>query len=107
VRAFASIDLKAREAGVLQALEDWNFWHGQGSVGEDPPTLLTYPAETLSTVDVPNPSAVVQRETGTPSVAEAAALYAAAEMADGRPVELVVPKAKGENVTVAAVRIKP
>ena len=107
VRAFASIDLKAREAGVLQALEDWNFWHGQGSVGEDPPTLLTYPAETLSTVDVPNPSAVVQRETGTPSVAEAAALYAAAEMAEGRPVELVVPKAKGENVTVAAVRIKP
>jgi cobalt-precorrin 5A hydrolase/precorrin-3B C17-methyltransferase len=107
VRAFASIDLKAREEGVLQALEDWNFWHGQGSVGEAPPQLLTYPADTLSTVDVPNPSAVVQRETGTPSVAEAAALYAATEMAEGRAVELVVPKAKGMNVTVAAARIRP
>lgn len=107
VRAFASIDLKAREAGVLQALEDWNFWHGQGSVGEDPPTLLTYPAEQLSTVAVPNPSPVVQRETGTPSVAEAAALYAATQMAQGQAVELVVPKAKGENVTVAAARIRP
>lgn len=107
VRAFASIDLKAREEGVLQALEDWNFWHGQGSVGEDPPQLLTYPAETLSTVDVPNPSPVVRRETGTPSVAEAAALHAAAEMAQGRVVELVVPKAKSENVTVAAARIRP
>jgi len=107
VRAFASIDLKAREAGVLQALEDWNFWHGQGSVGEDPPELLTYPAETLSTVAVPNPSPVVQRETGTPSVAEAAALHAATEMAQGRAVELVVPKAKSDNVTVAAARIRP
>jgi cobalt-precorrin 5A hydrolase/precorrin-3B C17-methyltransferase len=107
VRAFASIDLKAREAGVLQALEDWNFWHGQGSVGEDPPELLTYPAETLSTVAVPNPSPVVQDATGTPSVAEAAALYAATEMAAGRPVELVVPKAKSDNVTVAAARIRP
>lgn len=107
VRAFASIDLKAREEGVLQALEDWNFWHGQGSVGEAPPRLLTYPADTLSTVDVPNPSPVVQRETGTPSVAEAAALYAAAQIAQGRTVELVVPKAKGLNVTVAAARIKP
>ncbi|WP_043731667.1 cobalamin biosynthesis protein, partial [Kutzneria sp. 744] len=107
VRAFASIDLKAREEGVLQALEDWNFWHGQGSVGEDPPTLLTYPAEILSTVDVPNPSPVVERETGTASVAEAAALFAAGEMAEGRTVELVVPKAKSENVTVAAARIKP
>ena len=107
VRAFASIDLKAREEGVLQALEDWNFWHGQGSVGEDPPQLLTYPAEALSTVAVPNPSPVVERETGTPSVAEAAALFAATEMAQGRAVELVVPKAKSENVTVAAARIRP
>ena len=63
--------------------------------------------ETLSTVAVPNPSPVVERETGTPSVAEAAALHAAAEMADGRAVELVVPKAKSDNVTVAAARIRP
>jgi cobalamin biosynthesis protein CbiG len=107
VRAFASIDLKAREQGVLQALDDWNFWHGQGSLGEDPPRLLTYPADQLSTVDVPNPSPVVLKETGTPSVAEAAALFAATELARGRVVELVVPKAKGANVTVAAVRIRP
>jgi cobalt-precorrin 5A hydrolase/precorrin-3B C17-methyltransferase len=40
-------------------------------------------------------------------VAEAAALHAATEMAQGRAVELVVPKAKSENVTVAAARIRP
>ncbi|MHA6626197.1 precorrin-3B C(17)-methyltransferase [Pseudonocardia sichuanensis] len=93
VRAYASVDLKADEAGILAAIA--------------PAELRTYPAEVLSRVAVPNPSEVVRAEVGTASVAEAAALHAAAELAAGAPVELVVEKTKGENVTVAAARIRP
>jgi len=102
VRAFATVDRKADEPGINAAVADWAFWHWQ-----DEPTLLVYPAETLARVDVPNPSDVVLAEVGTPSVAEAAALYAARELAGGAPVELVVPKVKAGNVTVAAARIRP
>jgi cobalt-precorrin 5A hydrolase/precorrin-3B C17-methyltransferase len=102
VRAFATVDLKADEPGIRHAVTDWAFWHWQ-----DEPTLHVYPAETLATVDVPNPSDVVLAEVGTASVAEAAALHAATELAAGAPVELVVPKIKAGNVTVAAARIRP
>lgn len=102
VRAFATVDRKADEPGINAAVADWAFWHWQ-----DEPTLLVYPAETLALVDVPNPSDVVLAEVGTPSVAEAAALHAARELAGGAPVELVVPKVKAGNVTVAAARIRP
>ncbi len=93
VRAYASVDLKADEAGILAAIA--------------PASLLTYPAEVLAAVDVPNPSEVVRAEVGTASVAEAAALHAAAELGGGAAVELVAPKAKGDNVTVAVARIRP
>jgi cobalt-precorrin 5A hydrolase/precorrin-3B C17-methyltransferase len=93
VRAYASLDLKADEAGILTAIA--------------PAELLTYPAARLSGIPVPNPSEVVRAEVGTASVAEAAALHAAAELAGGAPVELAVPKIKGANVTVAAARIRP
>jgi cobalt-precorrin 5A hydrolase / precorrin-3B C17-methyltransferase len=102
VRAFATVDLKADEPGIRHAVTDWAFWHWQ-----DEPALHVYPAETLATVDVPNPSDVVLAEVGTASVAEAAALHAATELAAGAPVELVVPKIKAGNVTVAAARIRP
>jgi cobalt-precorrin 5A hydrolase / cobalt-factor III methyltransferase / precorrin-3B C17-methyltransferase len=93
VRAYASVDLKADEAGILAAIA--------------PAPLYTYPADVLAGVAVPNPSEVVRAEVGTPSVAEAAALHAAAELGDGAPVELVGEKIKGANVTVAAARIRP
>jgi cobalt-precorrin 5A hydrolase/precorrin-3B C17-methyltransferase len=93
VRAWASLDLKADEAGILAAVA--------------PAELRTYPAEVLAAIEVPHPSEVVRAEVGTASVAEAAALHAAAELAGGAPVELVVPKIKGDNVTVAAARIRP
>jgi cobalt-precorrin 5A hydrolase/precorrin-3B C17-methyltransferase len=93
VRAYASVDLKADEAGILAAIA--------------PGQLRTYPAEVLAGVAVPNPSEVVRAEVGTASVAEAAALHAADELAGGGPVELVVEKVKGDNVTVAAARIRP
>lgn len=102
VRAFATVDRKANEQGILHAVTDWAFWHWQ-----DEPTLHVYPAATLNDVEVPNPSDVVLAEVGTASVAEAAALHAAAELAGGGPVELVVPKIKAGNVTVAAARIRP
>ncbi|MGQ0576017.1 MAG: precorrin-3B C(17)-methyltransferase [Pseudonocardia sp.] len=93
VRAYASVDLKSDEAGILAAIA--------------PAPLRTYPAAALAGVVVPNPSEVVRAEVGTPSVAEAAALLAARELAGGAPVELVVAKTKGDNVTVAAARIRP
>jgi cobalt-precorrin 5A hydrolase / precorrin-3B C17-methyltransferase len=93
VRAYASLDLKADEAGILAAIA--------------PAPLHTYPAAALAGVAVPNPSEVVRAEVGTPSVAEAAALHAAAELGGGAPVELVVEKIRGANVTVAAARIRP
>jgi cobalt-precorrin 5A hydrolase/precorrin-3B C17-methyltransferase len=102
VRAFATVDRKADEPGIRHAVTDWAFWHWQ-----DEPALHVYPADTLATVDVPNPSDVVLAEVGTASVAEAAALHAATELAAGAPVELVVPKIKADNVTVAAARIRP
>ncbi|GDY30559.1 precorrin-3B C(17)-methyltransferase [Gandjariella thermophila] len=102
VRAFATVDRKAGERGILEAVEDHGFWHGAAEL-----PLLSYPADVLSTVDVPNPSEVVRAEVGTPSVAEAAALHAARELAHGARVTLVAPKTKGENVTVAAARIHP
>jgi cobalt-precorrin 5A hydrolase/precorrin-3B C17-methyltransferase len=87
VRAYATVDLKADEAGILAAIS--------------PAPLVTFPAAALAEVEVPNPSEVVRAEVGTPSVAEAAALLAAGEGA-----ELVVPKIKGANVTVAAARVR-
>ncbi len=65
-------------------------------------TLRTYTTEQLDAVDVPNPSAVVRRLTGTGSVAEAAAILAARE--DGGPGELVAEKRRGRMVTVALAR---
>lgn len=88
VLAYASVDVKAGEAGILAAIA--------------PVPLVTYPAEVLAGVDVPSPSEVVRAAVGTPSVAEAAALHHA-----GPGAELVVGKTTGENVTVAVARRRP
>lgn len=98
IRTFATVDIKADESGIREAVDDMGFWH---SPGEELP-LVFYPAAELARVVVPNPSAVVLSEVGTASVAEAAALLAAGDRA-----ELVVPKIKRENVTVAAARVLP
>jgi cobalt-precorrin 5A hydrolase/precorrin-3B C17-methyltransferase len=102
VRAFATVDRKADEPGIRDAVTDWAFWHWR-----DEPTLHVYPAEELAGIEVPNPSDVVRAAVGTPSVAEAAALRAARELSGDGPVDLVVPKVKAGNVTVAAARIRP
>ncbi|GGM38867.1 hypothetical protein GCM10012275_07220 [Longimycelium tulufanense] len=102
VRSFATVDRKAGERGIVEAVEDHGFWHA-----ETAPPLLRYSAANLSEVDVPNPSAAVREATGTPSVAEAAALLAAREHAGGGRIELIVEKIVGDNVTVAAARVYP
>nr|WP_231134174.1 precorrin-3B C(17)-methyltransferase [Motilibacter deserti] len=88
VRHLATVDLKAEEAGIVEAarLRGWE--------------LVTHPASDLARVDVPNPSAVVLAEVGTPSVAEAAALA-------GGTAELLVPKRKSVMATVAVARHRP
>ncbi|WP_243792987.1 cobalamin biosynthesis protein [Saccharopolyspora gloriosae] len=80
IRAFATAEAKADERGILDAVQDLGFWHSAD--GEELPLRL-YPAAELAEVAVPNPSAEVLRETGTASVAEAAALRAAGELAVG------------------------
>jgi cobalt-precorrin 5A hydrolase / cobalt-factor III methyltransferase / precorrin-3B C17-methyltransferase len=102
VRGFATVEKKANEPGIRDAVTDWAFWHWR-----DEPALRTYPSAVLAGIDVPNPSEVVQAAVGTPSVAEAAALCAGRELAGDGPVDLVVPKVKAGNVTVAAARIRP
>lgn len=93
VRCLATADLKAGEPGIV-ALAAARGW-----------PLVTYPADELSTVDVPNPSEVVRAAVGTPSVAEAAALLAARRA--GRDAELVVPKRASAMATVAVARLTP
>ncbi|MFI0355066.1 precorrin-3B C(17)-methyltransferase [Actinomadura sp. 9N407] len=93
VRCLATVDLKADEAGILRAAEE-RGWE-----------VVTFPAEVLAGVDVPNPSEVVRDEVGTPSVAEAAALHAARSF--GKSAELVAEKHKSANATAAVARLAP
>ncbi len=65
IAGIATIDIKADEVGLLELCHERNL------------PLKTFPSEILSTVTVPNPSQVVEKEVGTPSVAEAAAIVAA------------------------------
>ena len=94
VVAVASIDLKANEDGLLQTARERGW------------TIRFYPADELAAVDVPNPSDMVRRHTGTPSVSEAAALLAGA--VDKH--QLLIEKHKrrgpdGRNATVSIARI--
>ncbi|HEV7898261.1 MAG TPA: precorrin-3B C(17)-methyltransferase [Planosporangium sp.] len=93
VRCIATVDLKADEPGIVEVAcrRGW--------------PVLTYPAQTLKAVDVPNPSEIVNAAVGTPSVAEAAALTAAREA--GRGAELVAPKRASAMATVAVARLTP
>lgn len=90
----ASIDKKSDEVAMLELAQLQNL------------PLQFYPAKQLAQVKVPNPSAVVQKYMGTPSVSEAAALLAAnAEMS-----KLLVEKYKycgadGKNATVSIVKM--
>jgi cobalt-precorrin 5A hydrolase/precorrin-3B C17-methyltransferase len=68
IAGIATIDLKADEIGIVELCRDRNL------------PLRTFPSNALRTISVPTPSAVVEAEVGTPSVAEAAALCASLDL---------------------------
>jgi len=67
IAGFATIDIKKDEKGILELAEDNNL------------PIKFFSKEDLSTIIVPNPSNVVQKEIGIPSVSEASCLLAAGE----------------------------
>ncbi len=67
IAGFATIDIKKDEKGILEIAEENNF------------PIMFFSKEDLSKIIVPNPSIVVKKEIGTPSVAEASCLLAAGE----------------------------
>jgi cobalt-precorrin 5A hydrolase/precorrin-3B C17-methyltransferase len=93
VRCLATVDRKATEPGIVAAAER----RGR--------PLVSFAADKLAAVAVPNPSEVVRAEVGAPSVAEAAALHAARLYGSG--AELVVEKRKSARATVAVARLRP
>jgi cobalt-precorrin 5A hydrolase/precorrin-3B C17-methyltransferase len=91
VAHIATVDAKAAEPGIVTAADRLGV------------PLVTYGADELAGVDVPHPSNAPLAAVGTPSVAEAAALF--------RGGELLVPKRKSRRadgrpamVTCAVVR---
>ncbi|MGI9064728.1 MAG: cobalamin biosynthesis protein [Pseudonocardiaceae bacterium] len=92
VVAFATVDRRRTEPGLVEVVAA----HGAA--------MRCYSAAELDAVEVPHPSAAVRAHVGTGSVAEAAALLAARELGGG---ELVVPKLRGEHVTVAVAELAP
>jgi cobalt-precorrin 5A hydrolase len=94
VVAVASIDLKADEDGLLQAMRHFGW------------TIGFYSAAELAAVAVPNSSETVRKYTGTPSVSEAAALLAGGL----GQTRLLIEKHRvrgvdGRNATVSIARI--
>jgi cobalt-precorrin 5A hydrolase/precorrin-3B C17-methyltransferase len=83
--AIASVDAKADEPGLVELAAQLGV------------PFVTYPAESLATQDVPNPSAAPAEAVGTPSVAEASAL--------AHGTELIVEKQKTAEATCAVGRI--
>ncbi|MEB3163873.1 MAG: precorrin-3B C(17)-methyltransferase [Prochlorothrix sp.] len=81
IAGVATLDLKGDEPGLLQVCGDRQW------------PLSCFTPEQLRSIPVPNPSAVVEREVGTPSVAEAAARRRAGYSADSpEKAALIVPK---------------
>ncbi|SIN89825.1 cobalt-precorrin 5A hydrolase [Halodesulfovibrio marinisediminis] len=82
----ASVNAKMEEEGIIEAAEALGV------------PFVTFAADVLDGVDVPNPSDAPMQAVGTKSVAEAAALHCASLKHEAR---LVVEKEKGDGVTCA------
>jgi len=67
IAGLATVDIKKDEKGILELAKEKNL------------PVKFFSKEDLSTIIVPNPSRVVEKEIGTPSVAEASCLLAAGE----------------------------
>lgn len=85
LKALATIEAKKREPGLIEAA---------ARLGVE---FIWFTAEDLKTITVPHPSAQAVRHVGAPSVSEAAALKAGG-------AELIVPKRKAANATLAVAR---
>ncbi|QES58761.1 threonine-phosphate decarboxylase [Streptomyces venezuelae] len=81
VTALATVESKAGEAGITGAAERFGV------------PVVSYPAARLAAIAVPHPSEAARAATGTPSVAEAAALAGGGE--------LLVPKRRSVSATCA------
>src|SRR5262249_10412198 len=92
ITAFATIDRRRDEPGLLAVIQELGV------------PLQCYPAGELDAVNVPHPSELVGHPAGPRSVAGAAALLAARDRGGG---ELIVPKLRGEHVTVAVAALAP
>ncbi|WP_157867331.1 precorrin-3B C(17)-methyltransferase [Gloeothece citriformis] len=81
IAGLGTIEIKGDEIGLLEYIEQKQY------------PFKTFSAEVLKSINVPNPSTVVDQEVGTPSVAEASALCAAKThfSSTENPV-LIVPK---------------
>ena len=80
---YCTIDVKQDEEFCAMLKDEYNQ------------EVVFYTAEELATIDVPNPSATVEKHVGTPSVCEAAAILGS------NHGQLVIPKIKGKNWTAA------
>ena len=94
VNAAASIDKKSDEIGLLSVCKQFGW------------DCTWYAASELAKVDVPNPSEVVMKYVGTPSVGEAAAILRAGSSKE----DLIVEKYKyrghdGKNATVSICKV--
>ncbi len=87
IKTLTSIDLKADEQGLLKAAE---------RLGRP---VRFHSREALENITVPNPSEVVAKHIGAPSVCEATAILSAGGGS------LVLPKRKTPNVTMAVARV--
>ncbi|HEU5387366.1 MAG TPA: precorrin-3B C(17)-methyltransferase [Streptosporangiaceae bacterium] len=88
VRYLVTVDAKADEPGLHSAAAERGW------------SVRAFPASRLAAIPVPNPSEVVRRAVGTPSVAEAAALLEPGS-------ELIAAKRASAHATVAVARIRP
>jgi len=94
VVSVATIDKKNDEPAIL-SLAQANGW-----------PLRFFTAEELSRVDVPSPSETVRKYMGTPAVAEAAAILAAATDRTGLLLEKYKHKGNdGKNATVSIASV--
>ncbi len=87
IRNFASIDLKSDEPGILEAATAFNR------------PVVFFSRDDLGGMEVPHPSAMVEKHIGVQSVCEAAALLSAQSRT------LVLTKRKTANVTLAVARV--
>ncbi len=94
IAAICSIDVKADEVGLMALAESLGL------------PFITYPATDLRSVEdqLQNPSDIVFKEVGCYGVAEGAALFHAAQLSATNESELILPKQKNTQATVAIAR---